>query len=60
MPSKPDLVEVFRAAHELKDRHGWYPHIYAAKLAAEALAEGRDDDYEFWKAVEAALNPRGK
>jgi hypothetical protein len=57
---KPDNIEVFRKAHELAYSHGRDAYKYAAKLAEEALAEGMADECEFWKAVEAALNPRGK
>jgi hypothetical protein len=32
--------------------------MYAAKLAAAALGEGRMEEYDFWKCVEAALSPR--
>jgi hypothetical protein len=51
-------ADVSRKAHELSDRHGWNAHTYAAKLAADALAEGKTEESEFWKAVEAALTPR--
>ena len=51
-------AEVSRKAWELADRHGWNAHLYAARLAAEALAEGETDESKFWKAVEATLTPR--
>ncbi len=54
-----DYTEVYRVAHELQSRHGWSAHEYAAKLVAEALAEGLTEDAEFWKAVESTLTPRG-
>lgn len=54
-----DYVEVGRKAHELEHSHGGNAYKYAAKLAAEALAEGMMDECRFWKAVEAALVPRG-
>lgn len=54
-----DYIEVGRTAHELLHRHGWNAHEFAAKLAAEALAEGNDEEYEFWRAVEIAVTPRG-
>jgi hypothetical protein len=56
--AKPDYIEVSRKAHELRHSHGWNAHKYAAKLAAEALAEGKTEECEFWKAVEATLKPR--
>jgi len=55
---KLDYIEVSRQAHELAQRHGVNAHNCAAKLAAEALAEGATEECEFWKAVEAALKPR--
>jgi hypothetical protein len=54
-----DFIEVGRTAHELALRHGWIAHEYAAKLAAEALAAGKGQEYEFWRAVELLLTPRG-
>jgi len=54
----PDYIEVNRTAHELAGRHGRSADQYAAKLAAEALAEGKTDEHAFWKAVEAALRVR--
>ena len=54
-----NFIEVGRKAHELELRHGWNAHEYAAKLAAGALAEGKDQEYEFWRAVELHLTPRG-
>jgi hypothetical protein len=53
-----DYVEVGRTAHELESRMGWHAHVHAGKLAAEALAAGNRDEYEFWNAVEASLKPR--
>jgi hypothetical protein len=53
-------IEVFRESNEMARRHGVFAHKYAAKLAAEASAEGKAQEHEFWKAVEAALAPRGK
>jgi len=59
MGDKPDFIEVGRAAHELIHRHGWaFALPYAAKLAADALAEGKIEESEFWKAVERSLTPR--
>jgi len=55
-----DYVEVGRVAHELRNRHGWNADKYAAKLAAEALEDRMMEEYEFWRAVEAALTPREK
>jgi len=55
----PDYIEVSRTAYELSERHGWNAHSYAARLAAAALAEGKVEEHEFWKRVEAALTPRG-
>jgi len=60
MSEKPDFIEVERAAHELEYRHGWALALpYAAKLAADAFAEGKIEESEFWKAVERSLTPRG-
>jgi hypothetical protein len=56
--SKPDYIEVNRKAHELAHSHGWNADEYAAKLAAEALAEGATEEWTFWKAVEASLKRR--
>ena len=56
--TKPDYIEGGRKAHELAHSHGWDAHKYAAKLAAEALAEGKTEESGFWKAVEASLTPR--
>ena len=56
--SKVDCIEVGRTAHELLRRHGWNAHEYAAEPAAEALAEGKDEEYEFWRAVELDVTPR--
>jgi hypothetical protein len=50
--------KVNQTAFELGQRHGWTAHGYAAKLAAEARAEGDEEDHRFWSAVEAALTPR--
>lgn len=58
MAGTPDYVEVSRKAHELEHSHGHNAHLYAAKLAAEALEEGMTEESEFWKAVEEALKPR--
>ena len=55
-----DYSEVSRKAHELGHAHGLNAHKYAAKLAAEALAEGKIEEHAFWKAVEASLIPRGE
>ncbi|MGA2744219.1 MAG: hypothetical protein ABSE44_05930 [Candidatus Sulfotelmatobacter sp.] len=60
MTSKPDYVEVGRKAHELSRSHGWNAYKYAAKLAADALAEGKVEESELWKSVEASLTPREK
>jgi hypothetical protein len=54
-----DYVEVSRKAYELSYAHGRNARAYAAKLAAAALAEGQIEEHHFWKAVEAALTPRG-
>jgi hypothetical protein len=59
MTTKPDFIEVGRAAHELVSRHGLNAYLYASRLAAEALAEGRAEEADFWKAVEVSLKPRG-
>jgi len=60
MVSKPDYVEVGREAHELAHRLGRDAYRYAAKLAADALEEGKLEASGFWKAVEMALTPRAK
>ena len=57
---KVDYIEVSREAHELAHTHGRNAHKYAVKLAADALAEGKSEEYEFWKAVEATLKPRNE
>jgi hypothetical protein len=56
---KPDYIEVSRKAHELSAAHGWNAHNYAAKLNAEAKAEGRNEEHDFWEAVRCSLRPRG-
>jgi hypothetical protein len=53
-----DSAEVFRKAYELQHAHGREAHKYAAKLAAQALADNQADEHKFWQAVEAALKPR--
>jgi hypothetical protein len=54
-----DYIEVGRTAHELSKRMGWIiAPKYAARLAEEALANGRVEEYEFWRAVELALTIR--
>jgi hypothetical protein len=58
MSKEPDNGEVFRSAHELRERHGRNAANYAAKLAAEALAEGDIENHQFWEAVKAALTVR--
>jgi hypothetical protein len=58
MDAKPDFVEVGRVAHELGNRHGQNAFQYAARLAAEALVEGRNEEAAFWTAVESYLKPR--
>ena len=52
-------VEVLGKAHELSHEMGFLiARSHAARLAAEALAEGANEEYEFWYAVERALTPR--
>jgi hypothetical protein len=58
MDTKPDFIEVQRTAHELGSRYGQNACQYAARLAAEALAEGRAEEAVFWTAVENCLKPR--
>ena len=58
MTERLDYIEVGRAAHELSDRHGHDAHRYAARLAAQAAADGDLERHEFWRGVEAALTPR--
>jgi hypothetical protein len=53
-----DYIEVGRKAHQLSADHGRDAHLYAAKLAQDAEAEGKLDEAAFWKAVSAALAPR--
>jgi hypothetical protein len=53
-----DYVQVSRKAHELQNAHGQGAHKYAAKMAAQALADALVDEHKFWQAVEAALKPR--
>jgi hypothetical protein len=56
--STVDFAEVLRTAHQLALDHGHGAYLYAAKLAREASAAGRQDEAEFWKRVSAALTPR--
>jgi hypothetical protein len=56
--TEQDWIEVSRQAHELSLRHGWNAHEYAARLAAAALIDGKPDESEFWRSVEASLTPR--
>ncbi len=64
MTKEPDeawrltYVEVSRTAHELSQRHGWNAHVYAAKAADEALADGDAEAHAFWQRVAASLHPR--
>ena len=51
-------TEVSRRAVELASVLGWNAHEHATQCAAAALAEGKIEEYEFWKSVEAALTPR--
>ncbi len=53
-----DWGDVDRTAHQLALDHGLNAHLYAARLAAEAAEEHRDDEAEFWGAVAATLRPR--
>jgi hypothetical protein len=50
--------EIDRKSHELLHSHGMHAHKYAAQLAAEALAEGKVEESEFWEAVAASTRPR--
>jgi hypothetical protein len=43
--SAVDYVEVSRTAHQLSKDHGRNAAQYAAKLAREALAEGKSDEF---------------
>lgn len=56
--ARVDYIEVGRTAHELHHRHGRNAHEFASRLAAEALADGKDEEYEFWRAVELHVTPR--
>jgi hypothetical protein len=56
--TRPDPIEVGRKAYELERSHGRTAHVYAARLATEALAEGQTEEYDFWTAVAGALTPR--
>jgi len=56
--ARANYVEAGRTAHELMLRMGREAHKYAARLAAEALEEGKLEESEFWRAVEAAVKPR--
>jgi len=51
-------IEVSRKAHELSHSHGRNAHKCAAKLAAAALTEGKMEEHDSSKHVEAALGPR--
>ena len=52
-------LEVSRASFELVYYHHRDADIYAAKLAAIALAKGDVEAHRFWDVVAAALRPRG-
>ena len=59
MKPKVDFTKVGRQTHELVAAHG--PdgaRRYAARLAAEALADGDLEDNAFWQAVERSLTIR--
>ena len=53
-----DEIEIWRAAHELRERHGRAAHQFAVNSASQALADGDEDGHRFWKAVEGALMRR--
>jgi hypothetical protein len=50
--------EIDQKSHELEQSHGANCHKYADTLAAEALAEGKVEESEFWKAVADSIRPR--
>ena len=52
-----EMVEASRAANELLS-YGPNAHLYAARLASEALAKGNLDEHRFWNLVFAGLQPR--
>ena len=59
MTPSVDYVEVGRKAHELQAAQGQDgARRYAAKMAAEALADGEMDEHGFWHAVEMSLTIR--
>lgn len=57
--STVDYIEVTRTAYQLQKDHGRNAWQYAERLAHEAAAEGKAQAAEFWKAVAAAIAPRG-
>jgi hypothetical protein len=55
-----DWVEVSRVSHQLSLDHGQRAYLYAEGLAKEASQNENDEIAAFWKAVSAALAPRGQ
>lgn len=60
-PDVPDpswAEEVRRRSNDLAWNLNWRGHGRAVELARAAEIEGRRDEAELWKAVEARLRPR--
>lgn len=49
--------EVWRRSNDLAWNHNWRGHARAVELARDAEAEGRRDEADLWRAVEARLRP---
>ena len=59
MTTKVDYIAVGRKEYELVAAHGKDGALrYAARIALEAKAEGDNDAFAFWRAVERSLTPR--
>jgi hypothetical protein len=58
MNDELDFIAVSCVAHELTAAHGRDGWRHAGKSATAALTEGKDEESQFCKAVEACLKPR--
>jgi hypothetical protein len=55
--SKSDQIDAARKAHALIARYGAVRAIvHAERIACQALADSKTDEYLFWKAVAEALS----